>query len=404
MAKKITSARIQSLDSKYMGEENRHQEWAESPTWTAEKFYREYGRMLKFYSYYCDSGVLKEVDIPTWMERNGYSKEQIRAVLRAPRYYPSGTACAIARMINLGMPDRHPDHVTHFAGRSLPTDPSQFVREEIQRILSDKSLVTEEAEVSVETALPQAETSVYDKMVAKVWKTVIMELDVMLDGWIRLRSGEIPQKIDLHSILIDQNVPGPGCKIVSAWLDRHIAELTAAIDNTCPQTREGYSFLTTKEMKHRRSLFQEMRADVDKFSGHKKATRKVRTKKTPSAEKQISKLNYLRSSSEYKVTSVMPVRIPNSHRLFTFNVKTRILSIYTAQSASGLSVKGSKIMNTDGSASAYRLRKPDDILPAILSKTDKQIDKLISDLTTKPSVPNGRINEDTVLVRIFDSK
>ena len=47
------------------------------------------------------------------------------------------------------------------------------------------------------------------------------------------------------------------------------------------------------------------------------------------------------------------------------------------------------------------LRKPDEILPQILSKTERQIENLWDTFTTKISVPNGRINKDCVLLRVM---
>ena len=48
------------------------------------------------------------------------------------------------------------------------------------------------------------------------------------------------------------------------------------------------------------------------------------------------------------------------------------------------------------------LRKPDDMLPIVLSKTEKQLDKFWQDITTKISSPNGRINKDCILMRVFE--
>ena len=48
------------------------------------------------------------------------------------------------------------------------------------------------------------------------------------------------------------------------------------------------------------------------------------------------------------------------------------------------------------------LRKPDDILPQILKKTQKQIDNVFKGLTTKVSVPAGRINKDCILLRVMN--
>jgi hypothetical protein len=50
----------------------------------------------------------------------------------------------------------------------------------------------------------------------------------------------------------------------------------------------------------------------------------------------------------------------------------------------------------------YRLRKPDDVLPDVLSKTPRQIDTIFKALSTKVAIPNGRLNEDTIILRALD--
>ena len=47
------------------------------------------------------------------------------------------------------------------------------------------------------------------------------------------------------------------------------------------------------------------------------------------------------------------------------------------------------------------LRKPDEILPMILGKTEKQIEKIWDTLTTKIDNPTGRVNADCILMRVF---
>ena len=49
-----------------------------------------------------------------------------------------------------------------------------------------------------------------------------------------------------------------------------------------------------------------------------------------------------------------------------------------------------------------RLRKPEDFLHIVQSKSLKLIDKAWATLTTKESKPNGRINADCILIRVVD--
>jgi hypothetical protein len=42
-----------------------------------------------------------------------------------------------------------------------------------------------------------------------------------------------------------------------------------------------------------------------------------------------------------------------------------------------------------------------DLLPKVLSATPKQFELLTKEITTKPSTPNGRINQDTIILKVL---
>jgi hypothetical protein len=76
--------------------------------------------------------------------------------------------------------------------------------------------------------------------------------------------------------------------------------------------------------------------------------------------------------------------------------------MYEANSTEGLGVKGTTLQNFDIKTSfELTIRKPDDILPIVTNKTEKQISKIIDALKTKKKTPNGRINNETILLRTF---
>jgi hypothetical protein len=68
---------------------------------------------------------------------------------------------------------------------------------------------------------------------------------------------------------------------------------------------------------------------------------------------------------------------------------------------SGFEISGTTIKNFDKDSKQATLRKPDEILPLILNKTEKQIEKVWETITTKIDSPTGRINADCILMRVF---
>jgi len=170
-----------------------------------------------------------------------------------------------------------------------------------------------------------------------------------------------------------------------------------------PDLVEGYSHLKVKERKALLAYVQNMMDDAERYMESKKATRKATIKTPKSAEKQIEKVVYLKESNEYKVTSIHPVRVVGSERVFLFNEKERYIIELKTNSGRGLEISGTTIKNIDmGASRATRLRKPMEFLPIVLSKTPLQIDKEWKKLTTKPASFTGRINKHTVILKVFD--
>ena len=115
----------------------------------------------------------------------------------------------------------------------------------------------------------------------------------------------------------------------------------------------------------------------------------------------MKRLKYLKEDIDSKVVSIAPEYIPTRGKLYMYNVKTRKLTEFTTNSTSGFEVKGSTLHNWDEKISRITtLRKPDEILPQILNKTERQIDNLWDKFTTKIGIPTGRINKDTILLRV----
>jgi hypothetical protein len=67
-----------------------------------------------------------------------------------------------------------------------------------------------------------------------------------------------------------------------------------------------------------------------------------------------------------------------------------------------LSVAGTTIQNFDPDLSAAKkLRKPEEALKAMLACTKPQLKKFLSTLTTTEAKLTGRINEDTILLKVL---
>lgn len=180
-------------------------------------------------------------------------------------------------------------------------------------------------------------------------------------------------------------------------------ELEELITKKTPDLVEAYAHLKPMKQKKLLKVIQSILDDCERYMASKKAVRKSRKPRVKTADKQAEKVQYLKESTEYKVTSVHPNQVVGSKRVYMFNTKQRILTELVCRLPGGFEISGTTIKGLDEEASrAIRLRKPLDFLPLVLSKTARQIDKEWTALTTKNQAHSGRINKDTIILRTLD--
>ena len=181
-------------------------------------------------------------------------------------------------------------------------------------------------------------------------------------------------------------------------------ELQELVEVKTPDLVDAYSHLSQPERKKMLSFMNGFVADAERYIMGKKALRKTSKPRVKTADRQIAKLKYLKESKEFKLTSINPMMIVGSRRLFAFNTRYKVLMEISTQSGKGFEVSGSTIKNIDTIHSRQTtLRKPSEMLPVFQSKTIKQIDTYWSTLTTKTTKPTGRINQDVILLRVMDT-
>ena len=238
-----------------------------------------------------------------------------------------------------------------------------------------------------------------ERLQRKISNTIMQDLLDLEDKWI---DGE-DATLDLYQEFKRHDLPNSATKQVRNVIDGWLSDYNDAYTKACPDAVEGYSHLSRVQLRKRVQACESMLADLDRLQSAAKATRKSRVKLPKAADKQVTKVQYKKEDSEYKIVSVAPLSVIGAHRLFTFNTKTRIITEFVTNAAKGFEVSGSTLKNIDTSLSrCTRLRKPDAFLPIVLKKTPNQIDKEWKTLTTKSTIPNGRINVDTILLRVMD--
>lgn len=398
------AGRVLAPDSKWTGEEP---EWTNWQDWSIEKFMATRQRMLNFYNYYLSTSDMKPA-VLDFMKRENYSKDDIDAISAAnPNVMPS-TIGKLIRAMDRGMPSLHPDAQDYFdklpfVEGAIAKDDKAVVKKELGIVLNTLYSAKIE-ELSNKTEKTEPKLSVFDRIKNKVNTEVIALMDKMLDGWDEDLS-VTPEPLALTSYIRDNGIPANGCSIIQAWIMRYLEEYRAAFTKSDPYFVEAYSYITRVDLKARLKAMEAMLADVEKYTKAKKAQRAPRAKKVKDAVKQIGRLQFQQNSQDYNIDSISPLRIPSAQRLYVFNTKYRALSVYYAKGSAGFEIKGTTIQNFDPAESfTVNLRKPKDTLQYVMTHAIKPLDKLFSDDKLKKKPATGRINDQTLLLRVIESK
>ena len=237
------------------------------------------------------------------------------------------------------------------------------------------------------------------KLMRKINNTIMQELLELEDKWI---DGD-DATINIYDRFKYHGLTNTAISYVKPMIEGWLLDYEDAYYKRCDQAVEGYSHLKRSALNHRIKVCQAMLADLERIRSATKASRNVKVKRPKSVDKQVAKVQYKKEDNEFKIVSINPIQIPTKTRLYAFNTNNKNVIEYVTESVNGFEISGSTIKNfSKGLSRAICLRKPLDFLPIVLQKTPKQIDAAWQTLKTKTKVPNGRINKDTILLRVLD--
>jgi hypothetical protein len=108
----------------------------------------------------------------------------------------------------------------------------------------------------------------------------------------------------------------------------------------------------------------------------------------------------MKEFADLSLKSCRPEGILDSSELWVYNTKYRKVQVYKAEFGN-LGVKGTTIIGFNVKDSlSYTLRKPEEFFKDV-SIGKRALNAAIKKLKTKPSTPNGRINEECILLGAF---
>ena len=165
---------------------------------------------------------------------------------------------------------------------------------------------------------------------------------------------------------------------------------------------EAYSCYSKADIQRAQNFINGLIADCEIWMKNKKRRRIIKRKRTRSKEKVVSKVKYQKDAPELKLVSVDPVNIVGAREVWIFNTKYNTIGKYVSERREGLEIKGSTIKGFDKEESAKkRLRGKviEEATQAALTGKKTDLRKLLDTIKTKPGKLNGRLNENTIILR-----
>ena len=263
-------------------------------------------------------------------------------------------------------------------------------RERLDKIVAEKGLA------SAIVADTSNVISIQERVQGKV-DFYIMELEAKFDDVWHEQSGEefVP-----YTWMVENEVKPMHASKIAEYFKQRAADWIAIIESKDEYVKESYP-RSRKEMIEAAKFFGLVATDAEKLASNKAAARKPRKKKPVSFDKKVKNLKFKKDDIDNKLVSIDPVKIVGAEKLWIYNVKTRRLGVYVAMDAAGLDVKGSAIQNYKyGESVSKTLRKPKDVLSRVLDGGKVVLRKVMGEINSKPVELNGRINKDTILLRV----
>lgn len=251
------------------------------------------------------------------------------------------------------------------------------------------------------------------KDAAAVAPTNVVSIQQRMDEKAHDIAGEIDGAIDdfilggcksdwsTKNYLLANQVAAPIAKRIGEFYIGTAEELREAYAGTDEQLVEGYSHLTRRELKRFIDFVDGIIADCNQMVQTAKVNRAPRKRKEKPASVQVSKMKFLKEFAELGLKSAKTETIIGSNEVWFYNIKYRRVGVYKGENGNTLAVKGTTILGFDIKESKqFTLRKPEEFFKG-LAMGKRALNTAIKNLTTKPAVPNGRFNEETILLGAF---
>jgi hypothetical protein len=366
--------------------------WDDCEKMDAQQFLRHWHNAMNYYRLEFSGKDLKPA-VLKWMISVECTAEDIAAFKRTKDNRVNVTMGAIASCLLRGMPAVRADFNS---GRDTAAWLHGVIVETIEAGKNDK----DDSEV-VEVKPVGVQPSIQDRVREAAYK-MTEEIEDAIDGFQTDPESFDPKAFKMLNLLKGKEVKAAHARIIKTFYSRDLAELEElASGKGDEQLREAYSHRSKKQIKNLIAFYQEIMMACDMLAQEAKVNRAPRKTKAVPKEKLIAKLKFKKTDEPLKLVSINPVDIIGASELWIFNIKTRKLGKYVATEFNTLNVKGTTIVNFDEFKSVQKtVRKPEEKLKEFKAAGKVQLRKFLDDINATDTKMNGRINEETILLKV----
>jgi hypothetical protein len=336
-------------------------------------------RSYNFYNYYHTPAEMRKYVVQYAQRDLSWGKAEIAAFAECEDQRVGMTVCSFSKMKLNGYPDAVPDYVTS----------------KLTELLAYGTAKLRERQAREGNITPKR--TVQDHMRDKQYD-IMGDIEHYYDEF--LAGAELP---DFVAYFRDVKMPQQFVSRIQAYYQEQLAEvLEAKSKDADADLKAAYKWIGKPEAKRLQEFHTKLADALSTYGQVKAAVRKARVKKPVSKEKLIKNIRYCAEDTTLNLVSINPVDIIGATVLWVYNKKTRKLGKYTAAADSGtLGIKGSTILGYDATASvAKTVRKPEVVMKKFMAAGKVALRSYLEDIKATPVQLTGRLNADTMLLKI----
>ncbi len=365
--------------------------WDGADEWTGEQFSKNFRVAMEYYRLEFSSKDLKP-KIVEWMKTQGWHPDSITEFKKTKDNRCSGTMGGLAACFLRGMPEVH-------AGFNEGRDSAKWLEEQINKVIAEGKDDTESEEITEKKETAPV-VSIQDR-VREATFNMTEEIEEAIESFSADPESFDPKQFKILNLLKGKQAKAAHARIIRDFYKRQYEEYLEVAEGKCDQLKEAYSHISKPQLKKITAFYHDIVGACEMLMQEAKVNKKPRAKKAVPAEKIVAKLKYMKSEQTLKLVSINPADIIGTKELWIYNTKTRKLGKYVAGEFSELGVKGTTITGYDEIKSVQKtLRKPDEQLKSFKDAGKVALRKFLEDIKAVDIKLNGRINEDTILLKV----